>query len=224
MRNLCVDKVVVDVLPGRFDQVLDEAIRLSETLNSVALGQCLVEFEFNNVTVRVTKKSDPRLIQRDYNRAVSGYVDDKVVGPYPRPVLTDEELESDARIEAEREERWAEKMVAAEAAAEAKRCNLEKRLAEAPVLEVVDPGAWERWSEANADSHGLVVALFAQHWARLMQLELSSGKKLEDIAEATAKEVDLDGISGATFYVASETLCAHWVHGAELKSWLNSQG
>ena len=80
MRNLCVDKVVVDVLPGRFDQVLDEAIRLSETLNSVALGQCLVEFEFNNVTVRVTKKSDPRLIQRDYNRAVSGYVDDKVVG------------------------------------------------------------------------------------------------------------------------------------------------
>ena len=49
-------------------------------------------FDFNDVTITVHRDSDPALILRDWSRALSGCIDNRV-GPYPRPELTAADLE-----------------------------------------------------------------------------------------------------------------------------------
>lgn len=61
-----------------------------------------VQFDFNGVTVVVAMDSNAELIYRDYMRAVSGLTETSV-GPYPSPIVSDEEKESDARIQAEKD-------------------------------------------------------------------------------------------------------------------------
>lgn len=59
-----------------------------------------IVFEFNGVTVTVRSDSNPELIYRDWSRALRGYTNE-TVGPYPNPILTEEEKARDARIQAE---------------------------------------------------------------------------------------------------------------------------
>lgn len=73
-----------------------EAIALSANQ-----GNRLIRFKFRfDVIVSVYSDSSPELIFRDWWRADGGYID-KNVGPYPNPILTDQERKSDARIEIE---------------------------------------------------------------------------------------------------------------------------
>ena len=101
-----------------------------------------VKFEFNGVTVSVRMDSDPELIYRDWSRGLSGYID-KNVGPYPNPVLTDEEKENDARIEAENEQRRQQRQSEYQAQAGARRTATEAKLADAPEMEIADEAAWQ---------------------------------------------------------------------------------
>lgn len=62
--------------------------------------QAPVVFEFNGIIMTVDRDSDPKLLYRDYDRALIGCID-RHVGPYPKAVLTAEEIEHDAAIRAE---------------------------------------------------------------------------------------------------------------------------
>src|SRR5215831_2467368 len=64
----------------RLDLVVEMTIELAARLSS------LIMFEFGTVIVLVEGNSDPELICRDYQRAVSGCVDE-YVGPYPSVIL-----------------------------------------------------------------------------------------------------------------------------------------
>lgn len=182
----------------------------------------LVKFEFNGVTVSVRMDSDPELIYRDWSRGLSGYID-KNVGPYPNPVLTDEEKENDARIEAENEQCRQQRQSEYQAQADAKRNATEAKLADAPEMEIADEAAWQSWKDNNQDGYGGGVIAYAERWARLMQVEINAGKKLKDIADTTSHEADIDGIAGFMYGAAVHTLATSWKHGDQLRKWHNKQ-
>lgn len=180
----------------------------------------LVKFEFNGVMVSVRMDSDPELIYRDYMRAQRGYVD-KNVGPFPSRVLTDEEKENDARVEAENEQRRQQRQSKYQAQADAKRNATEAKLADAPEMEIADEAAWQSWKDNNQYGYGWGVIAYAERWARLMQVEINAGKKLEDIADTTSREADIDGITGFMHGAAVSVLATSWVHGEQLRRWHN---
>ena len=180
----------------------------------------LVKFEFNDVTVSVRMDSDPELIYRDWSRAMSGYIG-KNVGPYPNPVLTDEEKENDARIKAKNEQRRRQRWAEYDAQVTAKRIATEAKLADAPEMEVSDEATWQTWKDKNQDSYGGGIIAYAERWARLMQAELAAGKKLENVAKTTSREADTDGITGFMYGAAVQTLATSWKYGEELRRWHN---
>lgn len=102
----------------------------------------LVSFMFNDVKVSVKSNTDLVLIYRDWLRAVHGYIDPEV-GPYPNPVLTDEEKENDAPVEAENEKRRQQRQAEYNAKVKVKRTAVEAKLANAPEMEIVDEAAWQ---------------------------------------------------------------------------------
>ncbi len=64
---------------------------------------------------------------------------------------------------------------------------------------------------------------YAIRWGKLMQLEIQGGKTLEEIAEPTSHQADVDGITVAMFGFAVALLCQVWIHGEELKVWHNAK-
>ena len=180
----------------------------------------LVKFEFNGVMVSVRMDSNPELIYRDWNRAMYNYID-KNVGPYPNPVLTDEEKENDARIKAKNEQRRRQRWAEYDAQVTAKRIATEAKLADAPEMEVSDEATWQTWKDKNQDSCGGGIIAYAERWARLMQAELAAGKKLENVAKTTSREADTDGITGFMYGAAVQTLATSWKYGEELRRWHN---
>lgn len=216
MKNLWREKDgVYDVMAGAdITATIAEAIALS------AKKKRQIVFKFNGVTVTVRSDSDPALIRRNWSRALSGYID-KNVGPYPNPVLTDEEKANDARIEAENERKRQERQAQYEAEARTKHEAVEARLANAPEMELADGKAWQEFRDKNRDFYGAGVVVYAERWARLMQLEMAGGKSLEDVAEATSYEADIDGITGFMYGCAVSILAHCWKYGERLRRWHN---
>lgn len=101
-----VMEMTIEVVFGEISETIREAIELAgyydERGEWASVKGALIKFKFNGVMVAVRADSDPKLIYRDWRRAMKGYIDNDNVGPYPNPALTDEEKESDARIEAEK--------------------------------------------------------------------------------------------------------------------------
>lgn len=226
MRDLWNMKAVTfDAAPGsEIGACIREAIDFSRLNGWHDHGEngTLVSFEFNGVTVSVKADSNPELIHRDWSRALSSYID-KNVGPYPNPVLTDKEKENDARIEAENEQRRQQRQSEYQAKADAKRNATEAKLADAPEMEIADEAIWQDYKSKNQDGYGGGVISYAERWARLMQVEIASGKKLEDVADATSHEADTHGITGFMYGAAVHTLASSWKHGDQLRKWHNKQ-
>lgn len=190
-----------------------EAIALSAEENDK-----VITFEFNYVTVSVRSDSNPGLIHRDWSRSLNGYIG-KSVGPNPNPVLTDEEKESDALIEEKNERRRQKGHAKYEAKAKAKQEAVKAKLINAPGIELADEAGWQKFKEVNGDND--VVVTYAERWARLMQLEMSNGKNLEDVVDATHQEADLGDITGPMYGSAVSILSQCWKHGEQLRRWHN---
>lgn len=62
---------------------------------------------------------------------------------------------------------------------------------------------------------------YAERWARLMQKEMADGKKLEEVADATSSEADLEGITGFMYGCAVSALASGWKYGDQLRRWHN---
>ena len=182
----------IDVMAGAdITNTIAEAIDVARGLDTT------LQFKFNDVAVSVRSDSNPALIHRDWSRALNGYID-KNVGPNPNPVLTDEEKASDAHVEKENERR---------------RQN--------PGIELADEDGWQKFKNNNIGGYGGAVVTYSERWARLMQVEMANGKNLEDVADATSQEADLEGITGFMYGCAVSTLSQCWKHGEQLRQWHN---
>jgi len=216
MRNLWQENDgIFDVMAGsNITDTIAEAIVLS------AKDDRLIRFEFNGVIVNVSPDSNPELINRDWSRALRGYID-KNVGPNPNSVLTDEETTNDARIESENERKRQKRQAEYDAKAKIHREAVEAKLINAPSIELADENGWQKFKEANTDGYGGGVVIYAERWARLMQVEMTKGKNLEDVASATSQEADLEGITGFMYGCAISTLSQCWKYGEQLRRWHN---
>lgn len=101
------------------------------------------------------------------------------------------------------------------------KAELDKQLEDAPSMDVLKPDSWKSAVDNNPDPYGSRVIQFAEDWSRLMQKEIASGKNLEDVAEATSRLADHDGITGFMYGCAVSILASCWRHGEGLRRWHN---
>jgi len=95
------------------------------------------------------------------------------------------------------------------------------RLASASEIEVIDEATFQDFKNRHHGNYDSMIISYAQRWARLMQLEMSKGMKLEDIAEITSQEADFDSIDGLMYLDAVVMLVCHWKYGEKFRCWHN---
>ena len=207
---------------GVFDVMIGSDIT-STIIEAIALSSMednrLIKFKFNDVTVSVYSDSNPELIYRDWSRALSGYIS-KNVGPNPNPVLTDEEEISDTRIRQENERRYQKIREEYEAKTRTKQEIVEVKLVGIDI-ELTNVERWQEFKTVNSDGYGGAIITYSERWAQLMQFEMANGKNLEDVADATSQEADIEGITGFMYGCAVSTLSQCWKYGEQLRRWHN---
>ena len=62
---------------------------------------------------------------------------------------------------------------------------------------------------------------YAKDWAELMETCIIKGEKIQDIANQTSHEADIDGITGFMYGVAVSILSDCWEYGEILRRWHN---
>lgn len=90
-------------------------------------------------------------------------------------------------------------------------------------MKLKDAAGWANACEKNrADPYGASILDYAERWANIMEGELTTGKKLEDIARETSlKAGEGEGITGFMYGIAVGVLSQVWEHGEELRRWNN---
>jgi len=87
-------------------------------------------------------------------------------------------------------------------------------------LEFADAAAWKKIVEINAaDNYGSAAVRYAERWAKLMQVEMAAGKKLEDIAGKASREANSEGASNIMYAAAVSVLARTWKYGEQLRRW-----
>lgn len=181
-------------------------------------------FEFNGVAVVAAADSNPELLYRDWDRGMKGYLGESpAVGPHPTVELSQEELDSDAKIEAENSRRRAEREAEYEKKRAAAKLVMDGALKDAAPIELRSAEAWKRFRGANTDDYGGRVVQYAEDWARLMQTRIANGESLAECAEELSHAADHDGITGFMYGCAVQMLAECWVHGEELRRWHNKE-
>lgn len=203
-----------DVYKSLIIETIEEMIRLAKK------GKFTAKQELNGVMVLVNGDSNADLVFRDQQRAQSGYIKGDV-GPYPKAELTAEDKANDARIEDKNERRRQKSRTEYEAKAKAKQEAVEAKLVGALDIELADEAGWQKFKTINSDAYGGAVVAYSERWARLMQVEIANGKNLEDVADATSQEADIEGITGFMYGCAASTLSHCWKHGEQLRRWHN---
>jgi hypothetical protein len=208
--------VRIETMPGH-----EITSTIKRAINAAASLSGTVAFDFNAVEVVVAADSNPDLICRDWQRGMFGYHKD-VVGPYPAAELSAEAQASDARIKAENEARWAAQQAEYDRKAEEKRIRLDAEIGHEAIRFADDKEAdWRTFAEANQDPYGSAVVRFADKWARLMQVRLRAGGKLDEIADAASHDADDEGITGFMYGCAVSLLSRCWERGEALRQWHN---
>lgn len=81
---------------------------------------------------------------------------------------------------------------------------------------------WQKHLDANADDeYGAAILRYAARWAHMMEKKIADGMQLEDIAEATRHDADMEGITGYMYGAAVSVLSKVWEHGEQLRQWHN---
>jgi hypothetical protein len=182
---------------------VDEGTRIVSTIERAISSAKLAEdgsssFSMCGVTITVRDDSNPRLIFDEFLRALNGRLEGEV-GPYPEDIPVED------------------------LSVPLLRADIEVLLADAPALEVLNEELWQEMKLANVDNcgYGQSMVAYAERWARLMQLRLASGRKIDDVAGRSSFEVDFDGIRPLVLRRAVIELSLHWKYGRELlaESW-----
>jgi hypothetical protein len=218
-------KEIVLEIGSSIDEGIERAIFLAAALDESIFGGSdnMVTFDANGIRIVVAANSKAELIYRDWRRAISGCINPEYVGPWPEATLTKEEQERDAEIQAQKEKEREAFYDKIRAKQEAKTKALEKKLSSAAEIDLVNKPLWDEGLVKNKDFYGRGVYIYAERWARLMQLGIKSGKQLEDIAEKTSREADVDGITGFMYGCAVSILSQGWKYGEDLRRWHNKK-
>ncbi len=201
-----------------YNNLISDTIR--EMIGLAKKGNFTAKQELNGVTVLVNGDSNAELILRDQQRAQSSYIEGEV-GPYPKAELTAKDKENDARVEAKNERRRQKHQAEYKAKAKIHREAVEAKLANAPGIELADEAGWQKSIRVNSDGYGGTIITYSERWARLMQIEMANGKNLEDVADATSHEADLEGITGFMYGCAVSQIASCWKYGDQLRRWHN---
>lgn len=94
-------------------------------------------------------------------------------------------------------------------------------MADMATFKCKDEAGWAKALANNTDPYGRGVLTFAAAWAHAMEARMAAGAKLEDIAQATSREADSEGITGFMYGAAVSLLAAAWEHGEALRRWHN---
>lgn len=90
-------------------------------------------------------------------------------------------------------------------------------------MKIVDQKVYEDWKNKNKDPYGAGCFAYAERWANMMELAMSQGEDIEDIAESTSFYADTEGITGFMYGVAASILYQCWEHGDKLKEALTKK-
>lgn len=202
----------------------DTFTEVSERAKSVAIKRNVtVEFSFNDVTCIVDRNTNLEFLQRDYmNSWTMGW---KEVGPdCPEkysPEVQKEYDEKKAARDAEskkREEEYERKEKA------------ERELVEAAIIGVVIDiipdkiKEYEGYVAKNSnDGYSRGVIDYGEYWAKLMQIEIAKGRKVNEVADECRKNLGFLGITGFMYGCAVSALSHFWKHGEELRKWHNKE-
>lgn len=97
-------------------------------------------------------------------------------------------------------------------------------------MKMKDEVQWKVYVDSNAkDPYGARCVSYAQDWANFMERlakedidKLTDGAFM-DLAEATAKACDTDGITGFMYGAAVQMLSECWFYGERLRRWHNKE-
>lgn len=151
------DGLIADIYFGDIRTAIKEAIKIA-TEHDLKLT-----FQFNSVDVVVCKDSNEDLTYRDWERALKGYIE-KMVGPYPKEVLSDDEKNNDLIVKAEADAKEKKIREEYERKEKEKRNILNKTLEKCPQL-TVDTDKWEKLVSSNIDPYGTAIIQYAEYWA-----------------------------------------------------------
>jgi len=209
----------------KFETYCGDEIRETITKAIAAAEQRghVVEFDFNRVTVLVAGDSDPKLIYRDWDRGLSGYLgEDPQIGPYPQLELSADELASDAAIQAQKDREQQIRQAEYDKQKASKANTLQEALGKAGPLELSDAETWNKGVESNRrDPYSARVVRYAEEWGRLMQTRIANGESVAQCAHELSRLADDDGITGFMYGCAVQMLVRCWKHGEELRLWHN---
>lgn len=94
-------------------------------------------------------------------------------------------------------------------------------LANAPAMSLRDEEGWAKTVAANQDVYGSAIVRYAERWARVMEAEMSGGRKLSQCARDASHLADSEGITGFMYGAAASILSQVWQHGEDLRRWHN---
>lgn len=80
------------------------------------------------------------------------------------------------------------------------------------------------WKKKNEDEYGKEVFEFAERWADLMEIVRAAGRKIENVYEELSDAANVNGITGAMYYIALKMLVENWIYGDELKQAIIKNG
>lgn len=82
---------------------------------------------------------------------------------------------------------------------------------------------WEDvWDLNQTDDYSKAAIECSKYWAELMESQMDSGKKLEDVAKDTSFEASAKyEITGAMYNAGLELLVKYWLYGEDLMKWHN---
>jgi hypothetical protein len=200
-----------------FSQVAKKAKELSIEKNMV------VEFDFNGIQCLVDKNTVLDWLDRDYS---NGFVMDwKTIGPDCKMTY-----DYDTEIELRTRQLEKAKRYKLQAEEQAKKDQLEKENIENRTngisLDIIvdkEQEYAEYVTKNSNDGYSKAVIEYSEAWAKLMQVEISSGKTIIECAETTQKGLGYFGISGFQYGCVVQGLTHFWKHGEDLRKWHNKE-
>jgi hypothetical protein len=208
-----MENYILEALPGN---EIRSVSRKAKAI-SAKLGR-IVKFDFNGIQCLVNAKTNIDWLYRDYLNALT--MKWVTIGPNPRNRYSRKQLRPINRhfrkahkLAAIRRREW-------EAKDAAEKLTFLQRTA-GVTLEITNQEAWDLGKANNQDGYGAAIYEYAEGWAKLMQVELSQGKRLEDIASPTSFQLGFLGITGFMYGAAVSVLSQCWKNGEALRKWHN---
>lgn len=211
MENYILDS---HLLGNTFDNVAAKAKSIAKEKGVI------VEFDFNGIKCLVSKDTDLQLLWRDYSNA--HLMEWKEVG-YDCAKIYSKQIEAELKKrikESEEKQRLAS--IEYQKKDDLQRKQFEEKTSHVK-MEFKALSDWELGRSKNTDPYGNCVYEYAEGWAKLMQVEMLAGNKLEDIAEKTSHGMGFLGITGFMYGAAVSVLSHCWLYGERLRKWHNKE-